>query len=443
MTEMRFEAVGAAAELLQRFRRDTGEWDLPRSSEFWEAIKLAHARGVRGAGRAVAIIDGAFDLSIPMLQQRVRTRSLTAPAGERTEHGTAVALLIATVAPDVVLDLYEVGRGGVPDLAEVVKAISIAASTDAHVISLSLGRQADNSRELAAFRSFFSSQDELVGWMIERRSKWFGSDSCGLCNAAALARGAGKVVVAAAGNDEEAILCPARSEAVVSCGFRRVSRRVVQVEGGGSTEVAEGAKTTYSQSADTDLTVLQPEGVLGSSFATPLVAGFAALSDDGLGLHSHLSHINVSALADLLLAGQPARDWRNIDALYREAFARHPHAHDPASLGAPCLECGVICEALYTNAGYFYMNSQDFDAAGQLLRVAHWMAPWSPHAAANLGRTLQETARLTKDRAAAKGLLQEALELYDDALRLHPHFDTYERQRSIIAGLIREQEDRP
>jgi hypothetical protein len=129
--------------------------------------------------------------------------------------------------------------------------------------------------------------------------------------------------------------------------------------------------------------------------------------------------------------------------VYEDALGRLPHRHQGAEQGTPCVACGVFCEALYVNAGYFHLNRHEFDAAEPLLRAAHWFAPWSPHAPANLARLLQARAEelLPQNPEGALELLREARDTYTEALQLRPGFEVYQRQLEVIQGLIAASND--
>ncbi|WP_019587812.1 S8 family serine peptidase [Deinococcus apachensis] len=147
----------------------------------WDAMGLREAQAARGgaaagAGRTVAVIDGGLDLTHPLLQRRLTdpstwrdlvdgdsTPAEGTPGAAGYGHGTAVAGLVAQVAPGAALLPIRVldseGQGTTDQLAE---AIALAVDEGANVINLSLGVQDASPAIDAAIRYAVSRGVEVV-----------------------------------------------------------------------------------------------------------------------------------------------------------------------------------------------------------------------------------------------------------------------------------------
>jgi tetratricopeptide (TPR) repeat protein len=160
-------------------------------------------------------------------------------------------------------------------------------------------------------------------------------------------------------------------------------------------------------------------------------------------LAGFLKSARLTAIADFFLptlsSTSPREFVEFVGNVYQEAFAAHPHQHKTAGNAAGCLGCSIFSEQLYVNGGLYFLERGALDKAEQSLRTARWFAPWSPDAAANLGRTLQARAELMLTTAnnvvAATRLLDEAINHYSDALGLRPGFRPYQLQLDEIYGL--------
>jgi subtilisin family serine protease len=194
--------------LLSQYDRARGDWDFRRTGRFWEAVEEGKRRGLTGQGKRVAVIDSAFDLSFPTITgASAGTLRKRAPLGEPTEHGTAVALLILSVAPGVTLDLYEVTRDGVPDLFAVRTALEAAVKSGVDAICLSLGIPVDRASVSIDFDpTRFLKQGEIA---IERK---ISVNPCPvpkcLCQELNRFISNGPMMFAAVGNNEEQFFAP-------------------------------------------------------------------------------------------------------------------------------------------------------------------------------------------------------------------------------------------
>jgi subtilisin family serine protease len=456
----KLESAEDAPSLLRGYDPSTEGWDYSFDSEFWKAVDHAHRLGRRGGGRKVAVIDTACDLRVPALRGRVdRVIEMSpqplSPGGN--EHGTAVALLIARVAPDCRFDIYPVRRDdGSINASDVAHAIGQAAASDADVVNVSLGawqcvpdiqdRVRAAGREAVEACLFGPSPKQATQELLNRILP---DPDCDLCRAATAAAAAGKLVLAAAGNDPGEILCPARAERVFSIGFQRSKRTVVNASTG-DYEVAEGLSPEAPQSYFWDISLPEISGVLGTSFASPLYAGVAALGVTAAEFSAYLSAVPVTMLASQFQAqlnisvaetGRLPEGMERVQEgalrLFAAALRRLPHVHTrtealekgggrPIADPASCATCGLFAAPLYVNCGLFLLQSGNIGDGMDLLSAARALAPWSCDAAANLGRALEHI-----------GDLNSALRHYDDACRLRPGFAVYEDERKRILAAMR------
>lgn len=435
---LEYESVGAAAGLLAGYDRESGKWAFPRIDEFWEAVAEAHRRGFTGQGKRAAIVDSGFDLSIPKLAAACDGEvKMWAGYGKSTDHGTAVALLILTVAPDAKLDLYEVDADGAPDLFAARRAIRMAAETQIDALCLSLG--VPIAREEVHLQpiddlvepSFTDQIDAMFEAGGHLRAKLAcPADPC-LCQEMKPINEAGCMILAAAGNDKGSFYCPALSQHVASIGFQRVARHAI-----GQREAAIGLSPDFSQSAFTDYQIMQPDDVLGSSFATPLAAGSVLLGNE-LGVAQSMT---LSAYADALLGLSHAAPLHQdlvarMMALYEQAINQLPHLHALMLEDDHwCMGCAQYVSRLFTNAGLACMVHGDLNMAERLLRIARRLAPASPHAAANLARTL--VTRVERHENNAVALCREALSLYDVAMARRPDYRGYDETRARVVAFL-------
>lgn len=412
--DFEFEAVNAATSLLQSYDVTTDKWAFPQEGEFWRAIRAAHERGIRGKGCRIAIIDSAFDLTIPRLKQRASgvIKEWAAPS-ESTDHGTAVALLVCEVAPDAEIDFYSVGEHGHPDERLLLKALGLVAQSDAKLVNLSLGRRADKAPVKAA-----NSNPEA---------------HCDICKAAQAASLGGRLLVAAVGNRRGQASCPARDKSVLGIGFQTVKSSLYQTDEGGTAETSEWKDPSYNQAYAAKYTLVQPEGVLGSSFATPLATGALALCDDLTQIPPLFEALRLAGDAELFHDFLHQGDSRAVDVTrgtYLKALSKLPHRHGAQSAGDPCTMCSIFAQGLYVNAGLFFLEIGDLDNATDLLRAARWLAPWSPHALANHATLLRVKAQVeyeqTQDRDKALSMLFESQLDYARALEIRPGFEAYQ-----------------
>lgn len=448
--EPALQYAGAASEaLIAGYDRASGNWTFPRLSPFWDAVVEAHRRGQRGFGRRIAILDSAFDLSMPILAYDAAV-CLPNRLGADLSHGTAVALLVRTVAPEASLDLYAIGGPDGPDRHAVGRALRKVATSEATVLCMSLGvpvSSADIELELL---------DPSLLLMAARPRQCPMDRGC-LCEAVATL--GDRAVFAAVGNDAGSLFCPAMSQSAYAIGFQ-LERRIPDPERGESAWATQ--PSGYDQSAwVVDYTLMQPENVLGSSFATPLVAGSAALQDDPAAIESMQQACHLGAVADTYLA-----DYRSTTAdrgkleqaldFYEKALVAFPHQADLRGGSHWCVGCAIYGGTLFVNAGLAHLEAGDFPSAEPLLRIARQIAPRSADAAANLATCLTLRAEAMPDGATTDGsgdrgggsgaaadmltnrasLLREAVAAFDEAIALRPDYRGYDAARARAAMML-------
>jgi hypothetical protein len=441
--QMFYEGFGAADALLSGYDPSTGAWTFPRTGPFWSAVERAHAAGYRGAGRRIAIIDSAFDMSVPALARAGALRMANRD-GASTSHGTAVALLALAAAPDASLDLYPVGVRNGPDPQAIVAALRAIAKSGCVSVCLSLGAPTLRS---GVTISLFEEAKDLVD-LMRRAEEAYGAvdarprkcplpQAC-LCTAVDALPSSCRVF-AAVGNHAERALCPAMAKSAIAIGFKHEHRERAFGDG----EVAQAVDPGFAQQTDlADYLLTQPVGVLGSSFATPLMAGAEALALDAksharmidccrLGGHADALQAQIMTEADLesLVGGAMLRS-------YVKALTEFPHINELRAGDHWCIGCGLYGEALFTNAGRaFLIWNKLLPFAEATLRIARGLAPLSPHAAANLGQCLLNQAELVGQGKERRDLAREAAACYDEALSLRPGYRGYDESHATAHRL--------
>lgn len=380
--ELQFEGFQSAESILNKYNPLTDEWDFPKTGEFWDAVRMAHKNGFVGEGQTIAVIDSGFDLKIPKLKVQSGGKvEQKAGLWKNTVHGTIVALLILEVAPKAKLKLYEVASGKMPSLRKIKKALQRASESDATIINLSLGKPIDKNDKTA-----------------------LGDDHCELCHFSALAANSGKSIIASVGNHKGDLFCPATHPKIAGIGFQTEIRDYFDTSDGGKAENVVWHAPTYSQALNPDYTLFQPEGVLGSSFAAPLVSGAMALAGNTgemnqifkagqMGGYAEKLHAQIHNSQNVLKT-----DREETERAYLLALNALPHLHLENCKGTECVTCSLFVQGIYVNAGLFFLEAGEIQLSEKLLRAAKWLAPWSPHASANLERLLKEkTNRLFID----------------------------------------------
>jgi hypothetical protein len=419
----------SAALLLQRYTARTATWDVAKEGEFWDAVGMAHGLDRQGEGKTIAVIDGSFDVSIPALATHA-TAEAVAP-GAPTAHGTVAALLALEVAPRARLMLHAASKAGKLRSERVIAAIERSVADGADIINLSMGvglpdeevlRTAQARSNPAYSEDALEPDDWRTVYDIPATPLW---------TAARAAVQAGVTVVASAGNFRGYVFTPAAVPGVASVGFHAVQR---SVEEGELQEYARSTAPSFSQSERADVLVVQPAHVLGSSFACPLISGFAAVMQDRHELPAYLlcgrRAANASGVERLIEEGVEPPDktvlW--VDSLYKSAFRSAPHPHQER-LDGTCPECAFFAAPLFIDFGLFTAKTGNPDIAFDLLSAARRFAPRNAFAAANLGvvsAVLARNAKAVGDIGAAKEHLAQAVQDMSEAVRLRPGYAPYE-----------------
>lgn len=430
-----------ALDLLNHYDRTFGTWDLPQAGEFWDAVHLAWRLGREGRGLTVAIIDDGFDLSLPGL--RGQFAPWGGSSGGTVVHGSAVALLALAVAPRCQLILYPVASASGLDSALIESALADVVARDCDVLNLSFARPTtaggsfgvmNDLVEATSSPKYQQTNDVVALEWESRMDGWRQSfalpDASPFIKAVEKAISAGCVVVAAAGNNSEYAYEPAIIPGVFAAGFH------------GGPMVGEHfydewayASPTFDQTKLFDFIVPQPREALGSSFAAPLISGFAAIMDDPHDLSRFAKVAWRSNLAtqgmQLFCERRPQRwdlmfpIWVDaIERISRRALAQVPHDHALLGLDQGCPECSLFALGCMVNHGVFELNLGSLDEAERWLKEAEVVLPDNPHVLLLLGRLYALGADLAHRQAvrhqnrAARQLLKEADRYLQKGLRI-------------------------
>jgi tetratricopeptide (TPR) repeat protein len=406
---------------------ETATRTLKRSGDFWDAVELAHNAGATGQGRRVAVLDSGFDLHL------VRAAEPSARTRQRTDsgaaHGTVVARLVQTVAPDARLGVWDISRQSVPDIRLVGEALAEAVAWGADVVCCSFGVPSDAVMvPVSIAEPFFDESSEphaVAAYLRERADAGFESfrpggciKKCAICDALDEYGDGRPLVVAAAGNESTLNLCPATHQASISAGFQSSS----------SVTLSDGSVDDYHQLPSfeqyflTDMVFDEVPGFEGTSFAAPLLAGFAAL------VGSEELHGSVAAHSVLQLAIQ--RDWTLMQRdvaptgilgtfeAYRVARSEFPgrhSGHGPDAGPLPCPLCALFFVQLWQNLSNLHLFLNDPQtavvASGQGLEVA----PHHPGLNANHAAALYEMALRQPPGSIRQSLMNEAARRWDVA----------------------------
>jgi hypothetical protein len=190
--------------------------------------------------------------------------------------------------------------------------------------------------------------------------------------------------------------------------------------------------------------VIQPTGVLGSSFATPLISGLAALLAAGVGLDSFREVARLGGLGTQVMGWPDAAPdaWSDrrqgvIDRLFLKADNASPHPHHRSEDQAPCPECSLFAVAAYVNFGLLKLEAMDLDGAELLLRAAFGFAPRNADAAANLGMVFARRAERARDEQSddqATQWLRQAVYCFERAVSLQPDDEPFGRRLREFAN---------
>lgn len=425
-----FEGAADAAQLvLDQYDAATDSFEGEKTGPFWDAVELAHQLGRFAQGQRIAVIDTGFDTSIPFLNSQ--SQAWPTQPGSHVTHGSAVALLIHEVAPKAQIDLYPVfdWHGYNEDLA--LNALSAAVESNADVINMSFGETLDFDDLYNTELPVSTHNDPIVAIAEDRlsypdwRMRLNTRPPTPLESATRLAIERGCSVIAAAGNKYEGIFTPAVLRGVVAAGFLKVGQGF---SGGVELKAANFAEL-YQQNPFMDVALVQPPLTLGSSFAAPLISGFAATMPDRSLIPAYVTAASLAGTADDFLSGLdfPLSQERlgAMLRLYGAAVEAEPHKHwsQPLHDIKPCPECALFAQSVYVNGGLALMRIGELDDADRLLRAAALFAPSSSAAAANLAMLIAiraEMARTAGDLDTVRLFLSASLGLMMRAASLQP-----------------------
>jgi subtilisin family serine protease len=128
-------------------------------------VSALHERGINGSGVGVAIVDHSFDASNPEIaDQVVETKNFTSTSFKEdpNAHGTAVAEIVAEVAPEANLHLYQ----AVTTTEIEAAAAHVNATDEVDVVVMSLGVDVGPFDGSSTF-------DDWIGRSVDDGQNWF------------------------------------------------------------------------------------------------------------------------------------------------------------------------------------------------------------------------------------------------------------------------------
>ena len=225
-------------------------------------LKSIHDQGITGKGVTIAVLDGAVNPNIPELKGaniQDRTPCVKSSAPENAAHGTTVAQILVSpefgVAPDATLYTYTIPlHGDAPGSNCTISGWTGEAKNDTPLL---IEQAINDGANIITISSSFPTDSIDLRWAMAR----------------ALAEGV--IVVAAMGN--ETTEDPSDSLALWKgiCGIGATTRYSTLTE---YTNWGNGVMTTALGTVMTrDTSTGRVEEEEGTSFATPIIAGFLAL----------------------------------------------------------------------------------------------------------------------------------------------------------------------
>jgi len=409
--------TGVHAALLDRIDPGTGALHLEQRGAFWSAIRLARQQGRTGRGVEVAVGDVGFE---PV------ARFTPDDAGRRATHGTLVTALIRGVAPQASLREILLGT----DEVAYRTAFEALATRPPDIVNISAGARRTILQAWEVHGNRFPARH--LGLQAPEDARSPGS-TCTYCPPVEELVDAGTLVTTAVGNgfplaeDEGEFLvaywCPAWSPRTMSCGFAgdRPDAAVVQPK----------APLGFQMGMESDWLLQQPDGVYGSSYAAPLVAGALALLDDRqvVGpmftgrIRSGFDMLRFAAEGDRLAAPETRR---KLEA----SLAKLPdeHRHD-GTVTEACYACALLIPGLRSDLGMLLVLEGAAGSAVTVLEQAERLVPEHPDQAANLGAAYRALA--FRSDPPSRELLGRSREAYRRAYERRPS----ERFANLLRGV--------
>jgi len=288
---VRLLEAGSAGAFLSRFRagRAFMQPTVARTtwSEQWaRVVEALHANGFTGRGRRVAVLDTGVMFAHPRLHAAVDSyEDLTGEGAEDTHgHGTLVALLILSAAPDLrITSIKCLDRNGHGTDDTLVKAIRIAGDAEADVINISMGRR----------------RTKIAGRKEGRDAQYLDDTAvcnCPICTTAeSVVMNTRALLVAAAGNESAQAgnydwYCPANAAEclpVVALDSGSPIAILPYVEANGIRVGGHVSTETFTPYNAAEFSALRgllwhatPREWRGTSFASPFVSAAAVLLSD-------------------------------------------------------------------------------------------------------------------------------------------------------------------
>jgi hypothetical protein len=409
-----------------------------RRGNFWSSVDIAHEGGQFGQGKKIAVLDSGFDLSQLLLQNASVNSSTHSRIDPAAAHGTAVAMILATVAPQAELVLKDVGRGGPPSFEFAAESLDEAKREDVDVICMSFGNKLPRYRlepgDLEISSLFESGGDPwtlrsiLREYILAGGFKGHMRGGCPgggvICDALSRLSQGKSLVVAAAGNDVDLVSCPAVHESVLAVASHLYSSRLVDED-----RILESTDIeSLSQSLFADLTIDKVPGFDGTSFAAPLVAGFSALLENPKEMREGALTYQATQVAKQrhanlcfppVATNTREEPFIGVASLYEEVISHfHPaHRHQHPAVLEPCAYCSLLHHDFWQMFGLLIYGAGDFESARLVLERGAQLAPRAAGLISNLAATLHRSADTATSQKLKRELLLRASSLWLDADR--------------------------
>lgn len=421
---------------------------IEKTGAFWEAVRVGADAGMTGRGRRIAVLDSGFDMNIDVLADITLPGSVT--TAETVEqcghHGTVVALLIHEVAPEaelLLLDVNPLSRGSVGS------AVALAKSLGADIVNMSLefSLYCPRAPKAGYDLAVVVAEDPGVQPFLRNLDIWLKGiepfepggcrQPCELC-AVLRTMPTKQLVLSAAGNLFE-IACPACHDRCVGVGFE--AQTIVQ-RGGGNL-LARNLPSGFSQNLVTEISIPQPAGFFGTSFASPLIAGFAALVDTEEFLELAQMPLAMAPISILLQRMQQsgrgtATQAEAVFEGFRRLAAEVPRGHHHWEEGpfVPCAVCSLFMVDWYRDFLDILTGSGRAGTAVHVGAAAELVLPYSAAVIGNFAVAARTLAAATDDSADQRRLLEVAADRFRRAERLMGDNSMFGGQAAAVEALL-------